>query len=656
MPSRPWLNDVHPLYEAKQPTWLRNERRYRGGTHVLGELRPFDWETLIGEAPILPAGADVNMGKDDVSAHMRIRGQHYAMRQNMALYVRFPKMFMAGLAGHLLRKAPSPEKGIDFGPLGKVRRKRRGTPTNAELLYFNTNGVGNQGSQWNPFWGNVVELSGATGHRWMFAEASIEGGKSEKDVLLGKRPWLVHLSPTVIPNWDFIDGNMAFAVHKLGPGRVFLEHDRVKRDLGPKRLYVRRGFDGLGSEFIKGGWWTFKGDGDFRELPGDQGTWDSTDGEIPMWAHFYERDEENFSRPGIDEIGNAAIAFMNLQSAAAFDAWDAAKSELHIFGIDPAAFEVALEKRKSGSQWIPWPNNSDTGVAPVGWDSSAGAVQSQVFQTALTMIRETVREITGLEASGTPDSSGVSKMVGFAEGKSPRLALLAAEVEGSQNIALKFLCDRWGFPGGSAQVEWTRDFDLAPILSSLESLFNLETAAGIRSKTVAVKGLMAANREVGLLANDDEEKLAEGEYLASAVAGADARTRLAGIESEFGRPPTLPADVPPAPGGPTPPPAPGAPPVPPTPPRGTPAVAAAEGAVAGTGLNGAQIAALLQIVTQVIEGGLPMEAAKAIVAASFPLLTPEEVAAIFNGVVEGSNPKTPPPTPPGGPPAGNQGA
>lgn len=72
--------------------------------------------------------------------------------------------------------------------------------------------------------------------------------------------------------------------------------------------------------------------------------------------------------------------------------------------------------------------------------------------------------------------------------------------------------------------------------------------------------------------------------------------------------------------------------------------AAAEGNVAATALNGAQVAALLEIVGQVTAGTLPPGSASAIIAAAFPLLTLEQIDAIMGDLDPGSNPPAPAPT------------
>jgi hypothetical protein len=59
------------------------------------------------------------------------------------------------------------------------------------------------------------------------------------------------------------------------------------------------------------------------------------------------------------------------------------------------------------------------------------------------------------------------------------------------------------------------------------------------------------------------------------------------------------------------------------------ATAAAAGDVQGTALNGAQVTSLAQIVAQAARGEVPIETAKGLANAAFPLMNDEEIAAIF---------------------------
>lgn len=63
--------------------------------------------------------------------------------------------------------------------------------------------------------------------------------------------------------------------------------------------------------------------------------------------------------------------------------------------------------------------------------------------------------------------------------------------------------------------------------------------------------------------------------------------------------------------------------------------------VAATALNGAQIASMLEVIAQVTSGLIPITAAKAVMAASFPMLSSAQVDSIFQDIKEGTPPTTP---------------
>jgi hypothetical protein len=63
--------------------------------------------------------------------------------------------------------------------------------------------------------------------------------------------------------------------------------------------------------------------------------------------------------------------------------------------------------------------------------------------------------------------------------------------------------------------------------------------------------------------------------------------------------------------------------------------------VAATALNGAQIASMLEVIAQVTSGLIPITAAKAVMAASFPMLSSAQVDEIFADIKEGTPPTTP---------------
>ena len=64
--------------------------------------------------------------------------------------------------------------------------------------------------------------------------------------------------------------------------------------------------------------------------------------------------------------------------------------------------------------------------------------------------------------------------------------------------------------------------------------------------------------------------------------------------------------------------------------------ATGSGDVAGTALNGAQISSMIEILIQSATGVIPVESAKAVMKASFPTLSDQEVEDIFTGIESGS--------------------
>jgi hypothetical protein len=661
--KREWLKQRHPLWTRKRAFWLRNERRYRGGEEVAVELRKFDWEVTtfsVGGEQAMQSQAERDAAADEERRNSDMAllsssvadGQHYLDRQAMANYPNYPEFFMGMLNGHLLRKAPTPDSGtLSFGTLGDVRRVRdNARPTNAELIYFNVDGVGNDGSQWDPWWADVNGWAGATGHRWLSCDAPAvdpakKGQLSEQDLLDGKRPYLVHHSPLEVLNWDYVDGKLAWVLIQLPPRSARLVNGELKRDKeGPVRLYVRKGFAGLDESSniegsltysVAGGWWTFAEDGTQLKDTGDTGTWEKTGGEIPMWPHFYQRDKKNMSRSATTELGNAAVAYMNLDSAANYDAWDAAQSMHFVLGVDLDGYNIMIDKYKAGSKLVPVPSvkvdpgagGASASVVPQMFDGSTGAVAAEVFDKRTRRIEESVKAFSGNEVSGSPDSSGESKKSGFADRKSPRLALIASEMETSQNIAIRFLELRFGATSPNGSVSWTRDFDLMPVMDSIERMLDLQKSTGVSSKTLTAKAMTMAAHESQLLSDDKESKTIEEEFSASAEAVETSQQQAAGLDSEFGRNGT---DA-------------GAPPVDDT--TGEPVAKKGSAqeikTTEATVLNGAQVTSAVEIVTKVTNREIPRESGIELLINCFNLKR-EQAEAIIAGAGSTFEPKKAP--------------
>lgn len=511
MPNTDFLAAEHPLYTRRKPDWERDERRMRGGSEVVDtELAAFDWETNGAPGAIDASTRDIRP-----EVLLNRRGAHLELRKRQAVYLNFMDDVATILVGHVMQKAPVPEEngGLSFGSLGVVRRATdRSVPTRAEQLYYNTNGIGNDGSQWDSFWARVAKHALNTGHRWLMAESPTRPGSSRDDELAGKRPFLIHYSPLLVPNWHYENGELQFAVIKLSLRRPRIENGNYAGNtpvIG-KRLLVRKGFDGFGASYAGGGWWDFDQDG--KQITERKGDFSATGGAIPFWPHFFERDEEVFSKGTLTELGNVAIAYMNLDSAASYDAWDAASSLLFFLGIDQTQYNAAIDMIASGSKFIPIPMALDK-EPPQIYDTSTGAVAQGVFDSRLRSLRDAVRELAGTAAVGGLDASGEAKRVGFADRKSPRLAMMAQELEVSQNTAIHFLEQRWvGANPPSGSVVWSRDFELAPLLDQIGKMFDLEKVTGLQSDTLDTSALLQAMRSIGLVADDATAKKIEAEY------------------------------------------------------------------------------------------------------------------------------------------------
>jgi hypothetical protein len=182
---------------------------------------------------------------------------------------------------------------------------------------------------------------------------------------------------------------------------------------------------------------------------------------------------------------------------------------------------------------VPLPPNKRTGTAPSVVDGSTGAVVAEVFEKRLERKRMEAEELAALEASSTPDSSGLSKRAGFADLKAPRLALMASEIEQAQNTAIKFLELR--FAGSGTQTEgetvWPREFELLPLVDAVREIFELMTMTDSHSQSLVSKGITEATRQKGLITEEDELEIVRAELEISAETGSTEANRLAAEEA-----------------------------------------------------------------------------------------------------------------------------
>jgi hypothetical protein len=237
--------------------------------------------------------------------------------------------------------------------------------------------------------------------------------------------------------------------------------------------------------------------------------------------------------------------------------------------------EIIAAKIKEGSKVVPVPRSKDPEAGdPSITDASAGAVAAGVFDLLLARKREEAKELAALLATSTPDSSGESKKAGFTDAKSPRLALVATEMETAQNIALHFLELRFGTttePEGA--VRWPKEFDLQPVINDIQEFFDLGVLTTVRSPTLDGKLMLQAAEEKGLISDEDEDyDKVRKELIDSAQAVADAAARMGDL-FEGGGLPRPPSKGAPKPGDPAPP-KPGDPPVPKPEPKPEPPVPA----------------------------------------------------------------------------------
>jgi hypothetical protein len=220
-------------------------------------------------------------------------------------------------------------------------------------------------------------------------------------------------------------------------------------------------------------------------------------------------------------VGQAAVAYMNLSSAAEYDAWDAASSLHFLLGVDREGFRVAREAWDAGSQIVPVPANQQGQIPQVN-DGASGAVVAGVFDTLLKRKMDEVQRLAMQEATGSPDASGTAKQVGFTEMKAPRLANIASEIEQAQNVAIFFLELRWGKPTPSGSVSWPREFDVANIAEDITDIFNAEKLSGYKSATLGARLMVRMASEKGFIVDDADAQKIEDEYMKSAQLSAAA--------------------------------------------------------------------------------------------------------------------------------------
>lgn len=508
-----FLDHKHPVYVANQERWEQNEARLAGGDDVLDELLPFVWET-------------------DPTKNLR-------NRKNQAIYINFPEIYCAAITGHLLRFAPKPGANLDFGGLGKVNESKSSW-SRADMIYANPDGPGNTGSSWDLWWADTLKLAIATGHRWVFVESPSEEPTNVQDEQDGLRPYLVEYSPLDVPNWRFSAlGELEFAVIRFWEYDIDarLQHSSDDSTMAgySYMLVTAEGFTGFGGRFAAGGWWKYTPEKDQY----DTGTFDDTLGKIPMFPLYYERSKGTRKRPaisrsGITELGQAAIAAMNVGSAANFNAVDSGSGLTWMLGVDEDGQELAVGQINRGDRFIGLTPNQDTDQTPQIATSGQNSVQSTVFDTRENAIWQAaihlgISEATGSAAADGPGNSGSAQQAKFGSNQAPRIVKVAANLQNAQNISLDFLHLRFGIAEPSGSSKWPKKFDLVELIDRIKQFFEVQRLAGVSSPTLDAAAMVQVAEEKGLLNDATLRAKVEAEYNTSAEDKAlAAKTRAEG--------------------------------------------------------------------------------------------------------------------------------
>ncbi|MDX1546658.1 MAG: hypothetical protein R3247_06705, partial [Rhodothermales bacterium] len=462
--------------------------------------------------------------------------------------------------------APEADVQLSFGTLGSVQMgsaARAGTGTGTRQGAPGESSPARQvwesvdrprgGAAWNAWWTTVGIWAMATGHRWIVREAPVfeawwgrnrrgEGGRplplpeqhTRQDELDGFRPYLVEYSPLEAPDWHFdAHGTLQYIRFELqervfksesaGQGGTFSAAFEKKH-----LLMVRPGFEELGPEFSGGGWWRFDKDGELELGPDGEpvhGTWSSPGAspagsagtspggsvEIPCFAFFYQRESRGgrerprMSRPGLTEIGQVAIAHMNLDSAADSDALESGSRRIYIAGGTASSHNEAVKQLRENSRIVTIPGDGRTQprIHDTGSVSAATAIGARQEKK-----RDQAMLIAAEEAAWRPESSAESKEAGYRDTKSPRLALFAEEIEAAQTQAIHLLEEGWGAARPSGFARWPKDFDLLPLVADIMEAFEVLRLAGAESPSLQVHLVMSHLRQKGLLAGKEDAEIA----------------------------------------------------------------------------------------------------------------------------------------------------
>jgi hypothetical protein len=475
------LDTKHAIYASHEAAWKREEKRAAGGDAVLDELIQFAHE----------------------------EADSYAARQKWARWLGFGKVHTTVLAGHLTSKAPDP----NFGALGDVRElgETDGSPSLAELFYYNCDGVGNDGQQLPAFMDGVEQRALTTGFRWLLCEMPtrdtlkairVRGGRlgaeaqapetrtaTEEDVREGFRPYLVEYSPLSVTNWRIREGVLCWAVIRIPVDPVSDIGSEPQTGLG-YYLLVRAGYAGLGDDYARGGWWKM----DAQKRVTAQGDWSDTGGQIPLWLHIGEPGQGTYERPSIGqsstmELGQISADLMNAQSEQRFNLRQAAKSVIFLLGSDPDSHARVVEQLDVGQivVGVPMARNPDgTFQTPGVWSTAEAALSADAYAGPIEEAKAAAKEIMIRQIVAAPNASGARVEAEHESATSPMLARIAGTAEASWNTMLYFVARRFGLTHEAASavsIALPREYKLRDVVADIDEMLDTLEKAGVESPT-----------------------------------------------------------------------------------------------------------------------------------------------------------------------------
>lgn len=479
-----FLDTKHRLWTRWVDVWRMNERRAFGRASL-------DLMRFTGES-------------DD----------RYAVRQDRATYVNFMGSHTGAVTGQMrVQGAATPENGrFSLGSLGAVHpitSLHEVDETYGDLVYYNIDGVGGDGSEWPTFMDAVDERAQHAGHRPLMVELPprnaiganaptvLEPELTAADVARGVRPYAVEFAAGQLTMWQRSYGRLDFAIVRVPAesGKVVdgkwvepADVDAAGNGLG-YYLLVRAGVQTLGPDYVRGGYWLFRPD---KKLVRTGLFGGALAGEIPLWYHYGMKDpgteaEPSESRSATEGLGRVSVSLMDTMSARDWDAFDAAGSRKWLLNGNPVVAGDVKTQWDARSQIITVPPAFDkqSGEShPVTiYDDSAGAVAPAVFQSIIDSKFVEAKEQSFQALTSLPGSSGASKETGFLDVKAPYLARRASLRQQSEQNMVRFMQLRFGRPAAGF-ASWKRDYTLTPVVEAIDEAIDLLQRGSLRSPTL----------------------------------------------------------------------------------------------------------------------------------------------------------------------------